>query len=185
AHGVADGTIHGELAAVEQFLAHAGVFAWQIEPAHADRFLGQYQRHQAPETRRGKAGAIDLFFRFLEARYRGEICELTGRVVASPIDACNRPRHCGDFHVRVPPSPEALAAFFASWRSDLPAARKWLAAARHYAMARLAAETGLRLAELCALRLAGPHLGHGPARKIHVPMGQGSARAVPPAGTVS
>ena len=57
------------------------------EPAHADRFLGQPQRHQAPETRRGKAGAIDLFFRFLEARYRGEIHELTGRVVASPIDA--------------------------------------------------------------------------------------------------
>jgi len=142
AHGVADGTIRGELTAVEQFLEHAGVFAWQIEPAHADRFLGQHQRHQAPETRRGKAGAIDLFFRFLEARYRGEIHELTGRVVASPIDACNRPRHSGDFHVRVPPAPEALAAFFAAWRVELPAARKWLAAARHYAMARLAAETG-------------------------------------------
>jgi hypothetical protein len=30
---VADGTIHGEITAVEQFLAHAGVFAWEIEPA--------------------------------------------------------------------------------------------------------------------------------------------------------
>jgi len=147
AHGVADGTIRGEITAVEQFLEHAGVFAWEAEPAHADRFLGQAQRHQAPQTRRGKAGAVDVFFRFLEARYRGEICELTGRVVTSPIDACNRPRHAGDFHVRVPPSPQALAAFFASWRGELPAARKWLAAARHYAMARLAAETGLRLRE--------------------------------------
>jgi hypothetical protein len=99
AHGVADGTIRGEIAAVEQFLDQAGVPAWEVEPAHADRFLGQAQRHQAPGTRRGKAKAIDLFFRFLEARYRGEICELTGRVVASPVDDCNRPRHSGDFLV--------------------------------------------------------------------------------------
>jgi hypothetical protein len=91
AHGVADGTIRGEITAVEQFLESAGVFAWEAEPAHADRFLGQAQRHQAAETRRGKAGAIDLFFRFLEVRYRGEIHELTGRVIASPIDVCNRP----------------------------------------------------------------------------------------------
>ncbi|HEY3034051.1 MAG TPA: hypothetical protein VGJ54_05260, partial [Streptosporangiaceae bacterium] len=81
AHGVADGTIRGEIAAVEHFLDWAGVPAWEVEPAHADRFLGQVQRHQAAGTRRGKATAIDLFFRFLEARYRGEIHELTGRVV--------------------------------------------------------------------------------------------------------
>jgi integrase len=179
AHGVADGTIRGEITAVEQFLELAGVFAWEIEPAHADRFLGQAQRHQAPETRRGKAGAIDLFFRFLEARYRGEIHELTGRVVASPIDACNRPRHSGDFHVRVPPSPQALAAFFASWRGELPTARKWLAAARHYAMARLAAETGLRLRELCGLRLEDLHFSHGPLGKIHVRLGKGSRGSGP------
>jgi integrase/recombinase XerD len=179
AHGVADGTIRSEITAVEQFLEHAGVLAWEAEPAHADRFLGQYQRHQAPETRRGKAGAIDLFFRFLEVRYRGEIGELTGRMVASPIDACNRPRHSGDFHVRVPPSPAALTAFFASWRDELPAARKWLAAARHYAMARLAAETGLRLAELCGLRLEDLHFGHGPVGKIHVRLGKGSRGSGP------
>jgi hypothetical protein len=104
AHGVADETIRSEITAVEQFLEHAGVLAWEAEPAHADRFPGQNQRHQAPETRRGKAGAIDLFFRFLEARYRGEIHELTGRVVVSPIDDCNRPRHygpLGKIHVRM------------------------------------------------------------------------------------
>jgi hypothetical protein len=149
AHGVADGTIRGEVTAVEQFLEQADVPVWDVEPAHADRFLGQHQRHQAAGTRRGKAKAIDLFFRFLEARYRGKIHELTGRAVASPVDDCNRPRHSGDFQVRVPPSPAALAAFFVSWRGELPAARKWLAAARHYAMARLAGETGLRLRELC------------------------------------
>ena len=41
AHGVADSTIRGEITAVEQFLEHAGVLAWEVEPAHADRFLGQ------------------------------------------------------------------------------------------------------------------------------------------------
>ena len=179
AHGVADSTIRGEAAAVDGFLQAAGVWVWEVEPAHADRFLGQDQRHAAPETRRGKAGAIDLFFRFVEVRYRGEIHELTGRLVASPIDACNRPRHSGDFHVRVPPSPAALAAFFASWRADLPAARKWLTAVRHYVMARLAAEVGLRLRELCWLSLDDLHFGHGPLGKIHVRMGKGSRGSGP------
>src|SRR5262249_24886066 len=78
AHGVADGTIRAEAATVVQFLASAGVWVWEIEPAHADRFLGQQQRSRASETRRWKAGAIELFFRFLELRYRGELHELTG-----------------------------------------------------------------------------------------------------------
>jgi len=179
AHGVADSTIRGEAAAVDEFLQATGVWAWEVEPSHADRFLGQDQRHRAPETRRGKAGAIDLFFRFPELRYRGEIHELTGRLVASPIDECNRPRHSGDFHVRVPPSPAALAAFFASWREDLPATRKFLTAVRHYVMARLAAEVGLRLRELCWLSLEDLHFEHGPLGKIHVRMGKGSRGSGP------
>jgi site-specific recombinase XerD len=179
AHGVADSTIRGEVSAVEQFLEHAGVAAWEVEPAHADRFLGQDQRHQAAATRRGKAGAIDSFYSFLEARYRGEIHQLTGRVIASPIDECNRPRHSGDFQVRVPPSPAAMAEFFSSWRGELATARKWLAAARHYAMARLAAETGLRLRELCWLHLDDLHFGQGPLGKIRVRMGKGSRGSGP------
>jgi site-specific recombinase XerD len=173
AYGVADGTIRGELAAVAEFLGSAGVWAWEVEPAHADRFLGQAQRGRAANTRRGKAGAVDLFFRFLEVRYRGELYELTGRLVASPIDEVNRPRHVGDFQVRVPPSPAALAAFFAAWRGELASSRKWLVATRHYAMARLAAEVGLRLRELCALRLDDVHFEHGPLGKLHVRAGKG------------
>jgi integrase/recombinase XerD len=90
AHGVADGTIRGELAAVEAFLASAGVWAGEVEPRHADRFLGQDQHGRAQGIRRGKAGAIDFFYRFLELRYRGELHELTGRLICSPIDECNR-----------------------------------------------------------------------------------------------
>ena len=179
AHGVADGTIRSELAAVEEFLASAGVWAWEVEPRHADRFLGDAQHGRAQDTRRGKAGAIDFFYRFLEVRYRGELHELTGRLVASPIDECNRPRHHGDFSVRVPPSPAALRAFFADWRAELATCRKWLTGARHYAMARLAAEVGLRLRELCALGLDDLHFDHGPLGKIHVRMGKGSGGSGP------
>jgi integrase len=179
AHGVADGTIRGELAALEEFLASAGVWAWQVEPRHADRFLGHDQHGRAHDTRRGKAGAIDFFYRFLELRYRGELHELTGRLVCSPIDEVNRPRHSGDFTVRVPPSPAALRAFFADWRTELAGARKWLTGARHYAMARLAAEVGLRLRELCALRLEDLHFDHGPLGKLHVRAGKGASGSGP------
>jgi site-specific recombinase XerD len=46
-------------------------------------------------------------------------------------------------------------------------------------MARLAAETGLRLAELCGLRLEDQHFGHGPVGKIHVRLGKGSRGSGP------
>jgi site-specific recombinase XerD len=179
AHGVADGTIRSEFAAVEEFLGSAGVWAWEVEPAHADRFLGQDQRGRAANTRRGKAGAIDFFYRFLEVRYRGELHELTGRLVGSPIDQVNRPRHVGDFQVRVPPSPAALAAFFAAWRGELASSRKWLVATRHYAMARLAAEVGLRLGELCGLGLDDLHFEHGPLGKLHIRAGKGARGSGP------
>jgi hypothetical protein len=182
AHGVTDGTIRGELAALEEFLASAGVWAWEVEPGHADRFLGHDQHGRAPDTRRGKAGAIDFFYRFLELRYRGELHELTGRLVASPIDECNRPRHGGDFTVRVPPAPAALRAFFADWRGELAASRRWLTGARHYAMARLAAEVGLRLRELCALGLDDVHFDHGPLGRLHVRAGKGSRGSGPASG---
>ena len=118
------------------------------------------------------------------AALRGELHELTGRLIGSPIDEVNRPRHSGDFTVRVPPSPAALNAFFAGWRTELATSRKWLTAARHYAMARLAAEVGLRLRELCALGLEDLHFDHGPLGKLHVRAGKGASaiEATPAAG---
>jgi hypothetical protein len=53
AHGVADSTIRAELAVMEEFLGWAGVWAWEIQPAHADRFLGQAQ----PARPVGREGA--------------------------------------------------------------------------------------------------------------------------------
>lgn len=179
AHGVLDSTIRQDVTAVEEFLGFAGVLAWEFEPRHADRFLGQGQRDRAVATRRGKAICIDTFYRFLELRYRGEIHQLTGCVVASPIDAANRPAHTGDFSVRIPPSTEELTRFFSAWRQALPQVRKWLVASRNYTMARVLFEVGLRVRELCALSLDDLHFEHGPMGKIHVRMGKGSRGSGP------
>jgi hypothetical protein len=62
---------------------------------------------------RAKITKIDGYFAFLEQRYAGEIGSLFGAVVESPIDPFNRPRHRGDFGLRVPPSQMAMTRFFA------------------------------------------------------------------------
>lgn len=158
AHGVADATVRSELAAVTEFLDWAGCFAWEVEPGHGDRFLVEAQRDKAVKTRQVKAGRIATFYRFLEVRYQGEIHRLTGRV---------------------PPSSAELTAFFARWRDELAEARKWRTATRNYAMARLAAEVGLRATELCGLSLDDLHFDHGPLGKIHVRFGKGSRGSGP------
>ena len=183
AHGVVDATVRGDLAAIEEFLAYSGVWAWEVEPAHADRFLSVAQRDKAARTRQIKAQRIATFYRFLESRYQGELAELTGKIVTSPIDTVNRPVHGGDFSVRVPPSAPDLAAFFSYWRSELETARKWRTAARTYTMARVTAEVGLRAAELCGLRLDDCHFDHGPLGKIHVRLGKGGQRFGPTRAT--
>lgn len=179
AHGVTDATVRGDVAAVVEFLAFAGAWAWEVEACHADRFLAVDQRDRAVRTRRVKAGRIATFYRFLEVRYQGEIAELCGRVVVSPIDGVNRPTHTGEFSVRVPPSASELTAFFARWRDTLAGARKWRTAARNYAMARVAGEVGLRAAELCALSLDDCYFDHGPLGKIHVRLGKGARGSGP------
>jgi site-specific recombinase XerD len=179
AHGVADATVRQDMAAISEFLGAAGVWAWEVEPRHADKFLGEDQRDRAVATRRGKALSIDIFYRFLELRYRGEILRLTDRVVSSPIDAVNRPAHTGDFSVRIPPAASDLEAFFEAWRAELPGARKWLVATRNYTMARVAGDVGLRVRELCGLALDDLHFEHGPMGKIHVRLGKGSRGSGP------
>lgn len=179
AHGVTDATVRADLASVSEFLDWAACPAWEVTARHVDRFLAVAQRDKAVKTRRIKAGRIAEFYLFLEVRYQGEIHELTGRVVTSPVDRVNRPTNSGDFSVRVPPSTGELAAFFVRWRQGLPSARKWQTAARNYAMARLTAEVGLRAAECCGLTLDDLHFDHGPLGKIHVRLGKGSRGSGP------
>jgi hypothetical protein len=72
AHGVLDATIRQDVA-IDEFLSWAAVWAWEVEPRHADKFLGDTLRGWAVATRRRKATSIHSFYRFLEVRYRGEI----------------------------------------------------------------------------------------------------------------
>lgn len=79
----------------------------------------------------------------------------------SPVDPFNRPRHRGDFALRVPPSRRALREFFAAWRAELPSARKELVACRDYAMAKITYISGVRAAELCGMRIKDLHWESG------------------------
>ncbi|TWP32073.1 tyrosine-type recombinase/integrase [Leekyejoonella antrihumi] len=179
AHGVTDATVRAELSAVGEFLDWVDRPLWEVTAGDADRFLTKAQAGKAVKTRRIKAGRIAGFYRFLEVRYQGEIHELTGHVVVSPIDEINRPTNSGDFQERVPPAPGDLAGFFTSWRDALPRARKWHTAARNYTMARLTGQVGLRATECCRLGLDDVHFDHGPMGKIHVRYGKGSRGSGP------
>lgn len=179
AHGVTDATVRAELSAVGEFLDWVDRPLWEVTAGDADRFLAEAQRGKAVKTRRIKASRIAQFYRFLEVRYQGELHQLTGHVVVSPIDEMNRPGNSGQFHERVPPSPSDLAGFFTRWRQALPEARKWGAAARNYTMARLTGEVGLRATECCCLSLDDVHFDHGPMGKIHVRYGKGAGGSGP------
>ena len=62
AHGVVDATARRDVATVVEFLAFAGVWAWEGEASHADRFLAVAQRDKAVRTQRVKAGRIAVFY---------------------------------------------------------------------------------------------------------------------------
>jgi integrase len=104
---------------------------------------------------------IDSYFAFLEQRYAGEIARRFGVGVESPIDPFNRPRHRGDFGLRVPPSPRATREFFAGWREALDQARKPAVARRDYVMGKLTYISGVRAAELCGTRIDDVHWESG------------------------
>ncbi|MEY9836267.1 hypothetical protein [Streptacidiphilus sp. EB103A] len=110
---------------------------------------------------RSKISKIDGFYMFLEQRYAGEIGRLFGATVESPVDPFNRPRHRGDFGLRVPPSQQAMTQFFAHRREALPLARKEAVACRDYAMAKVAYLSGVRAAELCGVRVTDVHRESG------------------------
>ncbi|TCR26184.1 hypothetical protein [Streptomyces sp. BK205] len=133
---------------------------------------------------RAKITNIDGFYAFLEQRYAGEISRLFGAVVESPVDPFNRPRHRGDFGLRVPPSQRAMTDFFARWRKALPAARKEAVACRDYVMAKIAYLSGVRASELCGVGL-GRALGVRAVRPVHTaaPCASGAARATSTSST--
>ncbi|MFC9682827.1 tyrosine-type recombinase/integrase [Streptomyces sp. NPDC056948] len=145
---------------VIELCEHYDVVPWQLTPTALDRyFAGPGKRARA--TVLAKINKIDAYFAFLEQRYAGEIHRLYGAVVESPVDPFNRPRHRGDFGLRVPPSPRAMREFFAAWRTVLPQSRKEAVACRDYVMAKIAYLSGVRAAELCGVAMGDVHWESG------------------------
>lgn len=139
---------------------HYGVVAWRLTPRQVDRyFAGPGKRGRS--TVRQKTNLLDHYFAFLEQRYAGEIARRFGVGVESPIDPFNRPRHRGDFGLRVPPSQRATREFFARWRQSLEQARKPVIGRRDYVMGKLTYISGVRAAELCGIRIGDVHWESG------------------------
>ncbi len=158
--GLAPSTLDNLVKPVIEVCDHYGTVPWRLTQREVDKyFAGPGKR--ARSTQRAKIGGIDAYFAFLEQRYAGEIMRRFGAVVESPVDPFNRPRHRGDFGLRVPPSQAAMRAFFARWRQDLPQARKYAVACRDYVMAKIAYLSGARAAELCGVCTGDVHWEHG------------------------
>jgi integrase/recombinase XerC len=165
--GLAASTLDQLVKPVIEVCQHYGVVPWRLTPRQVDRyFAGPGKRGRS--TLRQKLANIDGYYTFLEQRYAGEIARRFGVAVESPIDPFNRPRHRGDFGLRVPPSQHAARAFFASWRDALADARKPAVACRDYVMGKLTYLSGVRAAELCGVRIGDVHWESGQSGRFVV-----------------
>jgi len=177
--GLADATIRGDVGHLEQVRVWFGKSLWDMEAADADIYFGKVLRDAAKGTRLARTQALTTYFQFLELRHKVEIHQLTGRVVECPIDEMNRPRGAKDAALRIPPSEAEVAALFAGWREELTSCRKFAPTARNYAAARLMAEVGLRINEVCRLDLDDIKWDLGRFGKLHVRHGKGSRGSGP------
>ncbi|WP_405825970.1 tyrosine-type recombinase/integrase [Streptomyces sp. NBC_01390] len=160
AAGLAPTTLDALIKPVIEVCDFYGVAPWHLTPREVDKyFAGPGKR--AHSTLRGKINKIDSYFAFLEQRYAGEVMRRFGAAVESPIDPFNRPRHRGDFGLRIPPSQTAMKEFFARWREQLPCSRKYAVACRDYVMTKIAYLSGVRAAELCPVCVGDVHWEHG------------------------
>ncbi|MEU0514931.1 tyrosine-type recombinase/integrase [Amycolatopsis thermoflava] len=177
ASGVSDLHVSRERSVLFDFVRFVGRPVWSVETDDADRYLIWLRatRKQAPNTVFSKAVTLRQFFDFVIARYQGDIHELTGCVVAQPIDEFNRPKKPQAVLVpRVPPVSTEVEALFAGWREALPQTRKFLPAARDYLAASLWRRAGLRISETVALDIRDWRPDLGELGKLHVRFGKGS-----------
>jgi integrase len=104
---------------------------------------------------------------------------MTGHIVACPVDELNRPRGSLDATLRIPPSETQVGMLFTGWRGELAGCRKFAPPARNYAAAKLMAEVGLQVNELCQLDLDDTRWDLGRFGKIHVRIGKGARGSGP------
>lgn len=160
AAGLAPSTLEQAIKPVIDICEFYGCAPWRLAPRHVDRFFATVGKRSHAYNRQ-RINRIDMYFAFLEQRYAGEIARRFGIRVESPVDGFNRPRHRGDFGLRVPPSQKAMRDMFSAWRASLAQARKYPVACRNYVMAKIAYISGVRAAELCDVRVGDVHWDHG------------------------
>lgn len=102
--GLVDSTIRNDSNHLELIRDWFGRPLWEMQPPDADVYFGKVLRDAKPSTRTGRAGALAVFFQFLELRHKVELHNLTGRVVECPLDEMNRPRASVEPQLRIPPS---------------------------------------------------------------------------------
>ncbi len=180
AAGLADTTIAGDVVHLEQVRAWLGKALWEMQPADADAYFGRVLRDAAKGTVLARAQALKTYFCFLELRHKVEIHQMTGHVAACPAGEINRPRGGrGEAALRIPPSPAQIGTLFAGWRGELASCRKFAPTARNYTAARLMAQVGLRVNEVCQLDLADIKWDLGRFGKLHVRAGKGARGSGP------
>lgn len=172
--GLTDGTIRGDVSNLEQVREWFDRPLWELEPADVDRYFGTVLRGAPSGTRLARAGALSMYFEFLELRHKVELHAMTGRVVECPIDEINRPRGRKDAKLRVPPRADEVATLFRGWADELATCRKFAPTARNYTVARLLAEVGLRVTEARRLDLTDVKWELGRLGKLHVRYGKGA-----------
>jgi integrase/recombinase XerD len=177
--GLVDSTIRNDVNHLELIRDWFGRPLWEMQPVDADAYFGKVLRGARPSTRAGRAGALTVFFQFLELRHKVELHNLTGRVVECPLDEINRPRASVDAQLRIPPTAEEVEQLFVGWREELVTCRKFAPVARNYAVARLAADVGLRINEARMLDLDDVRWELGRFGKLNVRHGKGSRRKGP------
>jgi integrase/recombinase XerD len=183
--GLTDSTIRNDTNRLELIRDWFGRPLWAMQPADADAYFGKVLRDARLSTRTGRAASLAVYFRFLELRHKVELHNLTGRVVECPLDEINRPRASVDAQLRIPPTVEEVEQLFAGWRGELATCRKFAPVARNYAVARLAADVGLRINEARMLDLDDVRWELGRFGKLNVRHGKGSRRKGPKARLVS
>ena len=177
--GLTDSTIRNDTNHLQLIRDWFGRPLWDMQPADADAYFGKALREARPATRTGRAAALAVFFEFLELRHKVDLHNLTGRVLECPLDEMNRPRAFVDPQLRIPPTEAEIEQLFAGWRDELATCRKFAPAARNYAVARLAADVGLRINEARMLDLSDVRWELGRFGKLNVRHGKGSRRRGP------
>ena len=177
--GLVDSTIRNDTNHLELIRDWFGRPLWEMQPADADVYFGTVLRDANPSTRTGRAAALAVYFQFLELRHKIDLHNMTGRVVECPLDEINRPRASVDPQLRIPPTADEVEQLFAGWREELVTCRKFAPAARNYAVARLAADVGLRINEARMLDLDDVRWELGRFGKLNVRHGKGSRRKGP------